>query len=64
MLLTFTEAAAELGVSLSTIQRMIASGAIPVVTLDTGEVRTASKRSKSIRHADLVQFVASLAASS
>ncbi len=61
---TFTEAASELGVCLSTIQRMIANGAIPVVSLDTVKVRTPGKRSKRIRRADLAAYVDSLAPSS
>lgn len=57
MLLTFTEAARKLGLSLSTIKRLTVSGALPVVQLDTGRSMAPSKR---IRRSDLARYVKTL----
>ena len=57
MLLTFSEAARELGVSLSTVQRLVGRGKLPVVELDTGKARTPGKR---IRRTDLAAYVRGL----
>jgi len=58
MLLTYSEAARELGVSLSTVQRLISSGKLPVVELDTGKAKAPGKR---IRRTDLAAYVRGLA---
>ncbi len=57
MLLTFTETARELGVSLTTVRRLISAGKLPVVVLDTGCSVAPSRR---IRRADLVDYVRGL----
>lgn len=61
MLLTFTEAARALGVSLSTIKRLTAAGKLLVVELDTGRSMAPTKR---IRRSDLAGYVATLARAS
>lgn len=58
LLLTYTQAARELGVSLSTVQRLVGRGVLSTVDLDTGQGRGASKR---IRRADLARYVHELA---
>lgn len=61
MLLTFTEAARVLGVSLSTIKRLTTCGALSFVMLDTGRSMAPTKR---IRRADLAEYVENLARAS
>jgi len=57
MLLTFAETARELGVSTTTVHRLITAGKLPVVELDTG---TSVKPSRRIRRTDLDAYVRSL----
>ncbi len=57
-LLTQSEAARELGVSLSTVQRLIRRGDLPTVALDTGKAKAATKR---VRRSDLAAYVRGLA---
>jgi excisionase family DNA binding protein len=58
MLLTFSETARELGVSTTTVRRLITAGKLQVVELDTG---TSVKPSRRIRRTDLADYVRSLA---
>jgi len=58
MLLTFSETARELGVSLTTVRRLINAGKLPVVELDTGHSMAPSRR---IRRTDLLAYVEGLA---
>jgi excisionase family DNA binding protein len=58
MPLTFSEAARELGVSLTTVRRLINAGKLPVVELDTGHSMAPSRR---IRRSDLLTYVDGLA---
>lgn len=57
MLLTFSEAAREMGVSLTTVRRLIKAGKLPVVELDTGHSMAPSRR---IRRTDLIDYVRGL----
>ena len=57
LLLTFSEAAREMGVSLSTVQRLVASGKLSSVPLDTGKGAGPTRR---IRRADLAAYVKNL----
>jgi excisionase family DNA binding protein len=57
MLLTFAETALELGVSPTTVRRLIKAGKLPVVELDTG---TSVKPSRRIRRTDLASYVRDL----
>ncbi|HSR82680.1 MAG TPA: helix-turn-helix domain-containing protein [Streptosporangiaceae bacterium] len=61
MLLTISEAGRELGVSLTTVRRLISSGKLQVVELDTGKSMAPSRR---IRRTDLIEFVRGLAVAS
>lgn len=61
LLLTFSETARELGVSLTTVRRLISSGKLPVVELDTGSSMAPSRR---VRRSDLLAYVDGLAAAS
>lgn len=61
MLLTFSETARELGVSLTTVRRLITTGKLTVVELDTG---TSVKPSRRIRRTDLDRYVKNLKAAS
>ena len=54
MLLTFSETARELGVSLTTVRRLINAGKLPVVVLDTGHSMAPSRR---VRRTDLANYV-------
>ncbi len=58
MLLTFAAAARELGVSVSTVQRLVRRGALATVPLDTGQGAVPPRR---IRRSDLAAYVAGLA---
>jgi excisionase family DNA binding protein len=56
-LLTFSETARELGVSLTTVRRLIKTGKLPAVVLDTG---TSVAPSRRVRRTDLDAYVRSL----
>ena len=60
MLLTFSQAAGELGFSLRTVQRLVARGTLRAVEVDTGNAKTPTRR---IRREDLQAFVCGLARS-
>ncbi len=53
-LLTFNEAGKHLGVSLSQVQRLVRAGDLPAVTV--------GERSRRIRRADLITYLANLPA--
>ena len=55
-LLTYSQAAAQLGVSLSQVQRLVRAGDLPAVTV--------GKVSRRIRRTDLADYIASLAPAS
>jgi excisionase family DNA binding protein len=59
LLLTFTDAARELGLSLSSVHRLVRSGILPAVRVDTGHGQT-----RRIRRSDLDAYVDSLARAS